>query len=524
VRDEWMRWARVRGLTRAPWHLRWQLTLGYTLVTIAAVLVFDVLSVVTQVAAAQARMRPPALAAALARTTAPRLRPALARTPPDAAGLWRALGGIAVGEATQDNADVTGGIGTTEGALLVVDARGRLLATLPPLAGVAVGSRLDRARLAGAASPLAAAPLAGAASPLAAAPLAAALAGVRDPVRLAGRTADGRVLAAAPVFDAAGRVRGVVIRLARAPRWTRLVASEVVQSALILTLGAGAMGTLFGFLTAAGLTRRLQRLSRAAHAWGQGDFGARATDTSADELGRLARDLNRMAEEVRALLQAREDLAALEARGHLARDLHDAVKQQVFATAMQVGAARKLLGRDQAGAEAHLAQADALVRGTQRELVALIHALRPPALDGRGLAAALRTYTAAWAQQTGIALTVRVGDERATDSAVEQSLVRVTQEALANVARHSGARAAEVALAWDEDSVTLDIVDDGRGFTPGAAATGFGLESMRTRLAQVGGEVIIRSAPGRGTQVSGVCPRAATVRAREKEGERWVKS
>lgn len=507
MRNEWARWARVRGLARAPWRLRWQLTLGYTLVTVAAVLVFDVLSVASQVAGAQARMRPPTLAAALARTTAPRLRPALARTPPDAAGLWRALGGIAVGEATQDNADVTGGIGTTEGALLVVDARGRLLATLPPLAGVAVGARLDRARLAGAASPL-----------------AAALAGVRDPARLAGRTADGRVLAAAPVFDAAGRVRGVVIRLARAPRWTRLVASEVVQSALILTLGAGAMGTLFGFLTAAGLTRRLQRLSRAARAWGQGDFGARATDTSADELGRLARDLNRMAEEVRALLRAREDLAALEARGRLARDLHDAVKQQVFATAMQVGAARKLLGLDQAGAEAHLAQADALVRGTQRELVALIHALRPPALDGRGLAAALRTYTAAWAQQTGIALTVRVGDERATDSAVEQSLVRVAQEALANVARHSGARAAEVALAWAEESVTLDIVDDGRGFTPGAAATGFGLESMRARLAQVGGEVIIRSAPGRGTQVSCVCPRAATVRAREEEGERWVKS
>jgi len=506
VRDEWMRWARVRGLARAPWRLRWQLTLGYTLVTVAAVLVFDVLSVVAQVAAAQARLQPPALAADLARTTAPRLRPALAHTPPDAAGLWQALGGIAVGEATQDNADVTGGIGTTEGALLVVDARGRLLATLPPLAGVVVGACFDDTRLAGAA-----------------APLAAALAGVRDPVRLAGRTADGRVLAAAPVFDAAGRVRGVVIRLARAPSWTRLVASEVVQSALILTLGAGAMGTLFGFLTAAGLTRRLQRLSRAARAWGQGDFGARATDTSADELGRLARDLNRMAEEVRALLQAREDLAALEARGRLARDLHDAVKQQVFATAMQVGAARKLLGHDQAAAEAHLAQADALVRGTQRELVALIHALRPPALDGRGLAAALRAHATTWTQQTGIALTVRVGDERTTDPAVEQSLLRVTQEALANVARHSGANAAEVGLAWGEANITLDIVDDGRGFTPGTTAPGFGLESMRARLAQVGGRVTLHSAPGRGTRVSCVCPCAATLHT-WKEEERWARS
>jgi len=505
VRGAWRRWTWVRGPARAPWRLRWQLTLGYTLVTVAAVLVFDVLSVVTQVAAAQAQMQPPALAAALARSTAPQLRPALARPSPDLVGLWRALGGIAIGETTQDNADVTGGIGTTEGALLVVDARGRVLATLPPLAGVAVGAPLDDARLAGAA-----------------APLAAALLGVRDPARLSGRTADGRMLATAAVFDAQGRVRGVVLRLARAPRWTRLVASEVVQSALILTLGAGAVGTLFGFLTAAGLTRRLQRLSQAARAWGQGDFGARATDTSADELGYLARDLNRMAEEVRALLQAREDLAALEARGHLARDLHDAVKQQVFATAMQIGAARKLLGRDRAGADAHLAQADALVRCTQRELVALIQALRPPALDGRGLAAAVRAFTATWGQQTGIALTVRAGNERAIDPAVEQALLRVAQEALANVARHSGARVVEVALAWDEANVILHIVDDGRGFTPGATAPGFGLESMRARLARVGGQVIIQSAPGRGTRVSGVCPRAATARAQEEE--QWVMS
>lgn len=495
----------MRELARAPWRLRWQLTLGYTLVTVAAVLVFDVLSVVTQVAAAQAQMRPPALAAALARSTAPRLRPVLARPSPDLVGLWRALGEIAVGETTQDNADVTGGIGTTAGALLVVDARGRLLATLPPLAGTVVGAHLDDARLVGAASPL-----------------AAALLGVRDPARLSGRTADGRVLAAAPVFGADGRVRGAVIRLARVPSWTRLVASEVVQSAFILTLGAGSMGTLFGFLTAAGLTRRLQRLSQAARAWGQGDFGARVTDTSADELGHLARDLNRMAEEVRALLQARQDLAALEARARLARDLHDAVKQQVFATAMQIGATRKLLDRDKPAAEAHLAQADVLVRGTQRELVALIHALRPPVLDGRGLAAALRTHATTWAQQTGIPLTVRVGDERTTDPAVAQALLRVTQEALSNVARHSGATAAEVTLAWDATSVTLDINDNGQGFTPGATVPGFGLESMRARLAQAGGEATVHSAPGCGTRVACVCPREAT--PRHQEGEQWSKN
>lgn len=483
----------------APWRLRWKLTLGYTLVTVAAVLVFDVCSVATQVAAARDRLRPIAIVNALLRTTSPRLKPYLAGSSTDVAGLWRILGLIAVDEATQDNADVTGGIGTLESALFVVDAHGRILAALPPLAGLSVGARFAR-RFPGAGV----------------SPLTTALAGVRDPARLSEQTGDGRVLAAAPIFGDGGRVRGAVVREARAPSWTRLVAVEVVQSALILTLGAGMMGTLFGFVTAAGLTRRLQRLSGAADAWGHGDFNARAADASRDELGRLARDLNGMADQVRVLLLEQKSHAALEARSRLARDLHDAVKQQVFATAMQIGAARKLLYRDQGAAEVHLAQADALVRGTQQELVALINALRPPGLETQGLTTALRLHAQTWTAQTDVALRMHVGVVRETDPAVEQVLFRAAQEALSNVARHSGARSVDVGLAWDEASVTLYVQDDGQGFTVGAASAGFGLESIRGRLAQVGGTVVLDSAPGRGARVTCICRRAQPSRQRVK--------
>ena len=122
----------------------------------------------------------------------------------------------------------------------------------------------------------------------------------------------------------------------------------------------------------------------------------------------MARQLNRMAEQLRNLLQARQKLATLEERNRLARDLHDSVKQQVFAISMQIGATRVLLKRDVAAAEVRLNEADKLVRQAQQELTSLIRELRPVALEGKGLVTALRELATSWAQQTDIVANLRV--------------------------------------------------------------------------------------------------------------------
>jgi NarL family two-component system sensor histidine kinase LiaS len=267
------------------------------------------------------------------------------------------------------------------------------------------------------------------------------------------------------------------------------------------TIATGIIGAVFGFLTARGLTRRIRTMAEAADAWSQGDFSPVARDNSGDELGQLSRRLNRMAEQLQNLLEARQELAAVEERNRLARDLHDSVKQHVFATAMQLATARTLVDADPAAAKAHLAEAEQLTKQSQQELTGLIQELRPAALADRGLGDALRQYAADWSRRAQITAEVRVQGKRPLPLATEQTLFRVVQEALANVARHSRARRADVHLAFAETAVTLTIRDDGQGFAPETTGFGMGLDSMRERVEALGGAWTVTSQPGAGTTV-----------------------
>ena len=214
-----------------------------------------------------------------------------------------------------------------------------------------------------------------------------------------------------------------------------------------------------------------------------------------------------MAGQLENLLETRGELATLEARNSFARDLHDSVKQQVFATSLQIAAARALIEQDKEAAESHLARADELVRLAQKELNVLIHEMRPAALEGKGLPAALSDYAANWSRRSEIPAEVSVRGERETPLEVEQALFRVAQEALANVARHSGAKSVEVDLTYGVNDLTLRVADDGRGFDPTKRSQeGFGLQSISERLEKLGGRVDVESAPGEGTRVVCVCP------------------
>jgi NarL family two-component system sensor histidine kinase LiaS len=334
--------------------------------------------------------------------------------------------------------------------------------------------------------------------------------GVREELeQLSGRGADGTLIAAVPILDNSRQIQGawVTITDLTTPRSVQELAvfmvevlPQVAQFALIFAVIVGA---LFGFLAARGLTRRLGRLVGVVDSWSEGDFAVAARDTSADELGQLAQRLNHMAEELKTLLQVRQELATVEERNRLARDLHDSVKQQLFATGMQVGAARALLAVDASRADERLADAERLAHAAQQELTMIIHELRPAALESKGLAAALRDYVADWSRHSGIAADISYQGERELPLVLEQALFRVAQEALANVARHSGATHVDVRVVWSPEGVLLRVSDNGQGFNPESQTRrGVGLKSMHERLDTLGGTLTVSSAPGHGTTVS----------------------
>jgi signal transduction histidine kinase len=212
-------------------------------------------------------------------------------------------------------------------------------------------------------------------------------------------------------------------------------------------------------------------------------------------------------EELQAAQGRLQEMAVAEERNRLARDLHDSARQQAFAVSAQLDAARLLLQRDPQGAEAHLIQAEQLADDLRQELASLILELRPPELAGQGLADALPRYLAAWSRQSGVAAEARVaGGVGPLPDEVELALFRIAQEALSNIARHSRAHRAEVSLARAGAGLRLTVRDDGQGFEPAAASSGFGMRSMRERAVGLpGGALSVESAPGEGTQVNVSC-------------------
>jgi len=340
---------------------------------------------------------------------------------------------------------------------------------------------------------------------------------VKGNTSVVSQDANGTLVAITPIVGDSGNVQGALVMKTTQPDMLQLISAflrVIIVTVIIVTIIAAIAGSVFGYLTARGITRRLKGLSVAADRWGRGDFSALAHDNSEDELGQTARQLNRMAEQLQNLLQARQKLATLEERNRLARDLHDSVKQQVFAVAMQIGATKVLLKRDVDAAEARLNEAEKLIHHAQQELTSLIRELRPVALEGKGFVAALRELATEWTQQTNIIANLRVeGAERTQGTqvlplTVEEALFRVAQEALSNVVRHSNATLVQLTLTTTDETVTLSVADNGQGFdTTRHGQMGVGLLSMQERMKALGGNIQVESAPGQGTRIVAYCKR-----------------
>ncbi len=209
------------------------------------------------------------------------------------------------------------------------------------------------------------------------------------------------------------------------------------------------------------------------------------------------------------LVQAREAGAGDE-RQRLAREIHDTLAQGLTGIITQLEAAQQ--SRSGTERERRITDAKRLARDSLAEARRSVQALRPQALEDSRLPEALAGEVARWSATSGVAAEVETtGEVRLLHPEVEVTLLRVAQEALANVAKHARAARAWVTLSYMGDVVTLDVRDDGAGFAPGAtggsaSGGGFGLIAMRQRVQRLAGQLEVESEPGAGTAISASVP------------------
>lgn len=195
-------------------------------------------------------------------------------------------------------------------------------------------------------------------------------------------------------------------------------------------------------------------------------------------------------------------LAALEERQRLARDLHDSVSQALYGIVLGARTARAHLDGNPAEAIGPMDYILSLAKAGLAEMRALIFELRPESLRTEGLVATLGKLVNALGARHQLAVTLDAVDEPDVAVEVKESLYRIAQEAMNNIAKHARAAHIEVKLSNKEGNLLLRISDDGTGFDTSQHFPGhLGLHTMRERAEKAGGTITLDSAPNAGTTI-----------------------
>jgi signal transduction histidine kinase len=326
-------------------------------------------------------------------------------------------------------------------------------------------------------------------------------------VRTAGSARPGKLPASAP-----GRVAYVYVQAPWSPgfmnpisAWSELgqlgeAGGLLVKTPAVLLLAIVPVGVLFGVLASQRLVRRVRRLERATLAVAHGDYTVILPVSGRDEVGRLEANFTTMTRQLGSALAAERQRASADARvaerARIAREVHDAISQHLFALRMIAAGMRRADADNEQARVIERISSDAL-----REMQELLIELRPVRLNGAGLAPALQEICTAYQDRLGVTVDADL-DDVTVPAPVEHALLRITQEACANAVRHGGARQLAVSMTRQGGHVELAVRDEGTGFDPAAQHAGSGLTHIRERVAELGGTVDIDSAPGRGAALT----------------------
>lgn len=283
-----------------------------------------------------------------------------------------------------------------------------------------------------------------------------------------------------------------------------------LQAGLAVLLLALPVGALFGLLTTRGMVRRLRRLAGTTALVAEGDFSQRVSPGGGDEVGRLERNFNEMAERLAAAMKRERELADMGARqaerNRISRELHDSISQELFSITLLAAGLEKALPQ-QSPVRAELRTLVETAEATNREMRSLILELRPATLEDRGLIPALDELAATCSARYGMRVDTEL-EPVSMSPAAELAALRIAQEGLANAVKHAHASVVRLALHRDNGHVNLTITDDGRGFDPvtGGSIERLGLRLMRERVEELDGTLSITSSVGQGTVVAASLP------------------
>jgi len=227
-----------------------------------------------------------------------------------------------------------------------------------------------------------------------------------------------------------------------------------------------------------------------------------------DESQKQKAELQLAHQQLQDYTERAEELAVLQERNRLARELHDSVTQSLHsATLLAEAGQREASSGDNEKAREYLIRLGEISQQALREMRLLVYELRPLALSGVGLVGALQQRLDAVERRSGVEVDFSTEDEIKVPEDIEEELYRIAMEALNNALKHANPTSVTVTLRKVEKRelpcIELAIIDDGVGFDPANEENqeGFGLTSMRERIEKLGGELEILSAPGEGTQV-----------------------
>jgi signal transduction histidine kinase len=312
-----------------------------------------------------------------------------------------------------------------------------------------------------------------------------------------------------PVSDLLGVVYvqlPATAKLTEEPSWWEALAEQLRVGLLVLA-GAIPVGIVFGLLSTRRLIGRLRRLAGTTVAVAGGDFRQRLPASGGDEVAQLEGNFNRMAERLDAAVATERQLAGATERARIARELHDAISQDLFSLRLLAGGLRKALP---AGSPLHpkVETMEQTATATMHEMQALLLELRPVALEDAGLVPALEELCGAYRERLGVTVDADL-DPVALTPPVEHAVLRVVQEALANAVKHAQPTRIRLSLHQQDGQVAVTVTDDGSGFDPELAEQrhGLGLGLMRQRITELGGTLQLDATPGQGTSVQVLLPR-----------------
>ncbi|WP_079480692.1 HAMP domain-containing sensor histidine kinase [Halobacillus salinus] len=300
------------------------------------------------------------------------------------------------------------------------------------------------------------------------------------------------------------------------PKWLTV---EAVVFFIICFVIIGAFTSLLtGFQFSTALKHRMDRLSTMIRQLSRGEYTFRIPIEDQEEMTGLSEELNelggkleyqkeslvKLADEKAELARSAHKAATIEERQRLARDLHDAVSQQLFALTMMAQATERILEKKPDKAKKQLHEITQMALQAQTEMRALLLHLRPVHLSGDSLTSGIESLVEELKQKCSLKFHLDMEDSPNLSKTAEEHVFRVLQEALSNILRHANASNVTINISSSGREVFVHIADDGNGFSLADHKdnkASYGLKTMRERCEEIGGEFSIRSREGEGTYI-----------------------